>query len=313
MTFPTAAMPRATPAAARRAAVVATEVTKRFGARVALDQVSLNVAEGEAVVLWGANGAGKTTLLRCILGLLSFQGAVRVFGCDVRRQGKQARQFIGCVAQEPGVQGEQTVLEAATFYGALRGLTPQQARAALAPWHLADVAAQPVRNLSGGMKQKLALAIALLGDPPLLLLDEPASHLDVRTRAELSGLLETLKASGKTLILCSHRPSDVWKLADRVVVLAQGRLAASGRPDQVRGWLSERIALGITVPRERKAEAAALLTAHGLLVHPNGTQVWVDLHGAEKITPLHLLAEARIPVLDFELEPAAAGREAGEA
>jgi ABC-type multidrug transport system ATPase subunit len=156
------------------------------------------------------------------------------------------------------------------------------------------------------MKQKLALVIALLADPPVLLLDEPTSNLDVRSRRELGAVLEQLKASGRTILMCSHRTSEVSKLADRVIVLEQGRKLAEGTPDETRGHLSGRLIVSLTLPLAHKAQAALLLERHGFAVQLNGAHLWVEVLAGRKVEPLQRLVEAQIPVLDFEIEQAPA-------
>ena len=206
-------------------------VTKRFGARTALQNVTCEIPPGQSVVFWGPNGAGKTTALRCILGVIPCEGDVYVLGHEVAREGKSARRLIGYVPQELGFHGEQTVRETVAFYARLRRVPSAEAVALLQLWQLGEVASVMVRTLSGGMKQRLALVLALLGDPPVLLLDEPTSHLDARTRHGFVALLERLKQAGKTLVLCSHRAGEALRLADRVLALEAGRLVADGTPE----------------------------------------------------------------------------------
>lgn len=289
-------------------ALMVRDIVKRFGEKTALDHVTFHVTAGETVVLWGPNGAGKTTLLRCVLGLIRFEGAVTVLGCDTLREGKAARRSMGFVPQELGLHGEQTVAEAVTFYARLRRVPPTRALSLLNTWQLAEASHNLVRTLSGGMKQKLALVIALLADPPVMLLDEPTSNLDVRTRRELSAVLEQLKTAGRTILLCSHRTSEVSKLADRVIVLEQGRKIEEGTLEAVHRHLSERLVLSLTLPAAHKTQAASLLEDHGFTVQLNGTHVWVDVIVGRKIEPLRLLTEAKIPILDFEIEQAPAAR-----
>ena len=298
------------PHAGAAPALMVHDVVKHFGEKTALDHVTFHVKAGETVVLWGPNGAGKTTLLRCILGLFRFEGAITVLGFDTLREGKAARGLIGFVPQELGLHGEQTVAEAVAFYARLRRVPLARALSLLDRWQLDEVSRSLVRTLSGGMKQKLALVIALLADPPVMLLDEPTSNLDVRARRELSTVLEQLKIAGRTILLCSHRTSEISKLADRVVVLEQGRKLEEGTPDAVRHHLSERLVLRLTLPASHTAQAASLLEDHGFTVQLNGTHIWVDVMAGRKVEPLQLLAEARIPVLDFELEQTLAERPA---
>lgn len=220
------------------------DVRKRFGAVTALDGLTCSIPPGQAVVLWGANGAGKTTVLRCVLGLLPFEGAIHVAGEDVRRRGKDVRRRIGYVPQDVRFHAHQTVRETIRFYAQLRAVPMRSAEARLQEWGLQDAPAQRVGALSGGMRQRLALAIALLSDPPVLLLDEPASSLDVKTKRDLNVHLEQLKANGKTLVLCSHQTADVWRLADRVLVLSHGHLIAQGSPSAMAELLGEELNAG---------------------------------------------------------------------
>ena len=282
-------------------------LTKRFGWIAALRNVSVGVRPGETVVLWGPNGAGKTTLLRCVLGVIPYEGSVSVLGVDVRRRGKEARRQLGYVPQEIRLHDQQTVGETAAFYAALRGVPAAIAGARLEQWGLGRVREQRVQNLSGGMKQRLALALALLADPPVLLLDEPTSSLDLASRREFGALLERLHRSGKTLILCSHQIGEVWRLADRVIVLQQGQVVTEGAPEVVSRYLGEESLVGVVVAAAQKPNAAALLKARGFAVQCNGNarQLWVSVAPGQKAEPLRVLTEAHIPVLDLELASAA--------
>ncbi len=243
-------------------AIAVSGLTKRFRKVTAVDDLSFQVQHGEVVVLWGLNGAGKTTVIRCLLGL-----SAHVHGHVCHRGSKAARRLLGYVPQEVCLHADQTVLEAVSFYARLRRVDRRSALKLLADWGLKDAEHRAVGHLSGGMKQKLALVLALLSDPPVLLLDEPTSNLDAQSRYEFGKLLQQLKRDGKTLVFCSHRAAEVWRLADRVIVLEQGRKVAEGAPDPTvlgRGG-EELLALarsGIafeTVPGVTSAVAAPLL------------------------------------------------------
>lgn len=215
-------------------------ISKRYKKVQALSSVDIEVHRGEAVALWGPNGAGKTTLLRSLLGIIPFEGSAQVAGFDVKRNGRDARASIGYVPQEIRLHQDQTVWETLTFYAELRGVPRDRAEKLLNEWELSASRHQMAQNLSGGMKQKLALIIALLSDPPLLFLDEPTSNLDAHTRREFNSVLERLKAAGKTLVFCTHRASEVRKSADRVLVLEAGVAKAEGSPASVRSYLVRR-------------------------------------------------------------------------
>ncbi|RME55457.1 MAG: ABC transporter ATP-binding protein, partial [Caldilineae bacterium] len=191
------------------------------------------VNAGESLALWGVNGAGKTTVLKCILGLLDCEGELRLNGYDLRRDGRTARRFLGYVPQELAFYNDLNVADTCRFYARLKGVDPARIPAVLAQVGLEGQERKEVGALSGGMKQRLALALALLGDPPVLLLDEPTSNLDLTARDDFIALLARLRDAGKTLLFTSHHRDEVERLADRVLVLAEGRVVAEGAPATV--------------------------------------------------------------------------------
>ena len=206
-------------------------LTKRFKKVTALSHVNLEILRGEVVALWGPNGAGKTTLLRCLLGIIPFEGQAKVMGLDVKSEGKEVRRHIGYVPQEIRLHLDQTVWETVNFYARLRKVSVERVGRLIDEWGLSQAKKQLAQNLSGGMKQKLVLVIALLSDPSILFLDEPTSNLDVEAREVFNTALERLKKAGKTLIFCSHQTSEVQKIADRVVVLEAGVQKSDGHPN----------------------------------------------------------------------------------
>lgn len=308
-TAPAAAKPAPAPS---QPAIAVSGLTKRFGRLTAVDNLSFQVGPGEVVVLWGLNGAGKTTVLRCLLGLLPYRGSAHVHGLVCRGSNKAARRLLGYVPQEVRLHADQTVLQTVTFYARLRRVDCQTALNRLADWDLQDAAQRAVGHLSGGMKQKLALVLALLSDPPVLLLDEPTSNLDAQSRHEFGKLLERLKHSGKTLLFCSHRAAEVWRLADRVVVLESGRKVAEGTPDQLQRYLKRSALLSLTLPPEWCAEAAGILGAAGFSVERDGSQVLVSVPAGRKVEPIRLLADHHVPIVDFELDDERSGDATGQ-
>jgi ABC-type multidrug transport system ATPase subunit len=200
------------------------DVHKHYGRSIVLGGVSFEVHAGQSVALWGSNGAGKTTLIRCMLGLINFEGAIRVAGLDVRTHGKRVRRLLGYVPQELAFYDDFRVIEASRYMARLRGADVAGCEAGLADLGLLAHARKRVRELSGGMKQRLALSVALLNDPPLLVLDEPTSNLDSAGRELLMQLLLDLKSAGKSILFISHRPEEVAGLADRVLTLEGGRV-----------------------------------------------------------------------------------------
>lgn len=279
------------------------DLTKEFGPVTAVDDVTFAVRAGEAVALWGANGAGKTTVLRCLLHLMPFAGTITVDGLDVQKQGKEARRLVGFVPQELSFHDDLTVAETLTFYARLKKVgagydfNPLLERLALTP-HVQ----KPVRELSGGLKQRLALMLALLADPPILLLDEPTSNLDIRARDDFLLFLRELKEDGKTLLFSSHRLEEVKALADRVLLLEGGRLALAAPPRELEQKLGRAITLHLSLPPRTVDPALEALSDHGLPVSRNGHGVRVQVRAGAKAEALRVLHNAGIMVEDFTVE-----------
>ena len=276
-------------------------VTKRFGQVAALDDVSFSVEDGQAVALWGSNGAGKTTLVRCVLGIPRHRGAVTIGGLDARRRGKRVRAMVGYVPQELAFHDDMRVGEAMRFFARLRGVDASRPAALLEQVGLGGQDRKRVRDLSGGMKQRLALAVALLADPPIIILDEPTSNLDASGRGEVVDALRGLKASGKTLLFASHRPDEVIALADRVLVLERGRLVDDTTPEAL--WNGSRavLTMRLHIADADEATAADALRGAGHAVHLNGHGLCVAVARHQKAAPIQALAASRVTVRDFEM------------
>ncbi|BCW95513.1 MAG: nitrous oxide reductase family maturation protein NosD [Fimbriimonadales bacterium] len=275
-------------------------LTRKFGKNRAVKGVSFVVREGETIALWGANGAGKTTILRCILGLIRFEGVIRVLGVDVRREGVRTRQFVGYVPQLIHLHPDLSVRETVAFYAQIRGVGLERAECLLQEWGLHTHVEKPVHALSGGLKQKLALVIALLSDPPILLLDEPTAHLDAAARAEWLELLRRLKAEGKTLIFCTHQFPEVRALADRVIVLENGEKAAELTGEQfTRLWL-RRGSLRLTLNPDDAPRALQTLRDARYEVEAIDGLLQVRQVDTQRVEPIRLLLDAGIEILDYE-------------
>ncbi|GII77306.1 ABC transporter ATP-binding protein [Sphaerisporangium rufum] len=227
-------------------------LTKRYGSRTAL--AALDLAAGPGVTgLLGPNGAGKTTLLRCLATTLAPDGGeIRLLGLDPadRAQRTELRRRLGYLPQDPGFYPHFTAFELVDYIAILKEMNDRRARHAevrrvLAEVDLADRAATKVRKLSGGMKQRLAFAQTLLGDPELLILDEPTVGLDPEQRMRFRALVSRL-GEGRTVLLSTHQTEDVAALCERVVVVGGGRAVFTGTPAGLAAtaagqvWLSER-------------------------------------------------------------------------
>jgi ABC-type multidrug transport system ATPase subunit len=278
-------------------------LTKVFGRRrrvQAVDQLSFTVASGQAVALWGANGAGKTTIIKCLLGLLRFQGQIAVGGYDVARHGKAARRLMGYVPQEIAFHHDMTVTQTMRFYARLKKAKPERVSNVLQQVELTEHAHKTVNALSGGMKQRLALAIALVADPPVLLLDEPTSNLDTTARDRFLHLLSRVNKEGKTILFTSHRLEEVKSLAERVLVLGQGRLVLTSTAEDLAEQLGLQTRLRLYLADGERERALTVLGTGGFLASPNGRGLLVDVAIAKKALPIRLLERADIAVEDFE-------------
>jgi heme ABC exporter ATP-binding subunit CcmA len=205
-----------------------TDVRKVFGFVPVLDGVSLDVRAGEAVALLGANGAGKTTLLKILATLVRpTRGTATVAGHDVARAPEAVRRVIGVVAHGAWVYDDLTARENLRFWATLGGLHAgaDDVAAALAGVGLERAADARVRTFSAGMKRRLALARVMLSRPRVLLLDEPFAGLDQRAKKWLEGYLETFKSGGGALLMVTHSFGRELGVADRLAILAGGRIA----------------------------------------------------------------------------------------
>jgi ABC-2 type transport system ATP-binding protein len=213
-------------------------IGKRYGRTVALDGLDLTVARGELVGLLGANGAGKTTTIKLLLGLARPTGGQgRVLGAPLGDLAVRRR--IGYLPELFRYQPWLRAREVLGLHAALAGLPGadrrQAAMAALERVDLLDRAEDPVSGFSKGMQQRLGLAVALLGDPDLVLLDEPTSALDPLGRIDVREIVRAARDRGATVILNSHLLTEVERVCDRVVIVHHGRVIAAGPLDEVIG------------------------------------------------------------------------------
>jgi ABC-type multidrug transport system ATPase subunit len=276
-------------------------LTKRYGTVLALDDVTFTVAPQESVALWGPNGAGKTTVLRCLLGLARYRGEVRIGDVDPSRHGQQARARIGYVPQDLPLS-PMTVAEVTAYVARLKRAAPEEGAERLAQLGLGEHTDKPVAALSGGMKQRLALALALIGAPAVLLLDEPTANLDARGRADLLHLLKRLKTEGMTLVFSSHRPEDILALADRVIVLDRGRLVEEKTPAAFMRALGETSRMVLFLRNGHVNEALSALADYSVERTTDGKVLTVAVQPHQKAEVLDRLARAGVDLEDFDVE-----------
>jgi len=244
--------------------IEATGLVKHYGDVKALDGLDLTVPEGSIVGLLGPNGAGKTTAVNILTTLLRPDaGSATVAGADVLEDPRQVRKLIGLSGQYAAVDENLTGFENLDMVGRLyrlgRSTARTRARALLEEFDLADAADRPVKTYSGGMRRRLDLAGAIVGEPRVLFLDEPTTGLDPRSRTSLWGVIRQLVAGGATLLLTTQYMEEADQLADDIVVIDHGREIAHGDPNQLKALIGdERIELKVATVGEITKAAEVL-------------------------------------------------------
>ncbi len=281
--------------------ITISELTKRYGSLTVVSEFDLDVGAGESVALWGPNGAGKTTIVRCILGLVDYDGTIEVAGLNARSRGKAVRSQIGYVPQELSFYDDMRVVELLDYSAGLRGLGSDRVDEVLATMLLGDHVDKRGRELSGGLKQRLGIATALLPDPPVLLLDEPTSNLDAAARDSVIRLLEDLRHDGRTMVVTSHHMEEVGMLVDRVVAMEDGRKTVECAPMDLAEELGIRAWLHLITKNGATATAVEVLTAEGFDVRPNSRGVLVEVSAQAKGRAVAALHDAGIEIEDIEV------------
>lgn len=232
---------------------------KVFGSLVAVEDLTLAVRRGEVFGLLGPNGSGKTTTIRMLCGLLAPSGgSATVAGCDVGTQGEQVRQLIGYMSQKYGLYDDLTVRENIDFYGAIYGLygSARAARIAvlLHDLDLDDRAHQFAGTLSGGFKQRLALACATAHEPPVVFLDEPTAGVDPASRRRFWEIIHQMARGGTTILVTTHYMDEAAR-CDRLAFLSRGHLIALGTPAEVTTQFGAASVEDVFIELQRRDEA----------------------------------------------------------
>ncbi len=238
---------------------------KRYpGGVLASDDLSFSVAQGEIFGVLGPNGAGKSTLVRQMVGLTrpSF-GTIRLFGQAVRPHDARLRRSVSFLAQSPLALLDLTVLEAIAYTGMLRGLKEAAARRRaqelLEELGIGDRGRRVIGHLSGGEHRLAGLASALAADPPIMILDEPTNELDPVIRTHVWDILERRRRQGSTIVLVTHNVVEAERVVDRVAIMARGRIAMLGAPEELKRELHLRVAIELQGASDAVIRAAAEL------------------------------------------------------
>ena len=250
------------------------EISKWFGQKVAVSDVTCSFGPGLSGLL-GPNGAGKTTLLRLICGLLGpSDGEVSILGVDPRRDHRVYRR-VALVPEEDAVYGYLTARGFVSYAADLAGVPRDGVDAAIAAVALEDAADRPISGFSKGMRQRAKVAAALVTDPEVLVLDEPLNGTDPVQRAHLIETFRRLGADGRTVIVSSHVLAEVERMADRVIAIVDGRLAAAGEVHAIRQAMADipyRVRIDVEEPRRVastlvEADCVTSVTVAGSVIH----------------------------------------------
>jgi ABC-2 type transport system ATP-binding protein len=249
--------------------IEANGLTKRFGKTVALDGLDLVAEPGQVLAVLGPNGAGKTTFVRTVATLLRPDaGELRVAGHDVRREPRAVRRAIGLAGQsaavEPAMTGRENLELIARLYGQDRRSARANSAKVLEQLGLTEAAGRLARTYSGGMRRKLDLGASLVGAPRLLLLDEPTTGLDPRSRIELWDAIGALVAGGTDVLLTTQYLDEADRLAGRIVIIDRGRVVASGTPSELKQRAGRSV---IEVHTRDRADLARVVAALAGLDH----------------------------------------------
>ena len=277
-------------------------VTKSFGHVLAVDCVTLGVERGQAVALLGANGAGKSTLLKCILGLLDYSGVITVDGRDIKDNPKRAKSLIGYVPQEPEFYDIRT-RDILRFFASIRRVKKERIDRVLELTGLKEHELKSTTELSGGMRQRLSFAIALLSEPPVLILDEPTSNLDAQARKDFLTLVSSYKNEGKTVLFSSHRLDEIDLLADRALFMRAGKVILEAVPKNLGESLGLKVTINLTIPQNSIDRAMSLLHDGGFLgVTKNGGGLDIEIESSRRMAPIKTLIQSGIEVRNFSVD-----------
>lgn len=285
------------------------DLSKQFNDFWAVDGVNIQVKPGQILALLGQNGAGKTTTVRMLTALLApTRGWARVAGYDTVREGHKLRASVGVLTEQHGLYMRMNGEEYLDFFGEVYSLNAHVRKARsdylLDYFGLAQVSGRRIGEYSKGMRQKLALARALMHEPPVLLLDEPTSAMDPESARLVRDEIANLRSSKRSIVICTHNLAEAEALADIVAIIYRGRILMQGSLDELK--------LRILGPAEYEVRLSEAWSADGLelprgvsLNRRNGTSLRFRVERPEQSNPqlIHALSARRAPVVAFQEIP----------
>lgn len=291
-------------------------VTKRYGSYTAVDDLNLRVEQGQIYGLLGPNGAGKSTAMNLLTGYLApTEGSIRIDDIDLMREPEKAKRCIGYLPELPPLYQDMTVEEYLSFAAQLKKIRRKERRGrtdrVMEQTKTTAVRKQLIRNLSKGYKQRVGLAQAMLGDPKVIILDEPTVGLDPKQIMEMRNFIRSLKEQ-HTILLSSHILSEVSAVCDQILILVGGRLAASGTPRELQVCMGGGRQLALRVKGSREALEKALAGLDGVREYrvllrqetEEVTEAQILTESGQEIREalFYRLAEARLPILQLQLQ-----------
>ena len=281
--------------------IEAQHLRKTYGTTTAVDDVSLTLEQGQILAVLGPNGAGKTTTVEMIAGLRQADaGTVRVLGQDPQTRPESIREQVGMQLQAARLPARITVAEAVDLYGSFYA-DPADTTELLSRLGLTEKAGTAFKDLSGGQQQRLSIALALVGQPQIAILDELTTGLDPHARREVWGLIESVRDSGVSILLVTHFMDEAERLADEVVIIDEGRVVARGTPAELTAALADgyqfRMRFAEDLPAELVRTIRALPTVDQLTAH----QGWYEVSGQPEGLPAVVQVLAQAGIIPTEL------------
>ncbi len=285
------------------------DLSKRFGEFWAVDGVTLSIRPGQILALLGQNGAGKTTTVRMLTGLLTpTRGTAKVAGYVVVRQSGEVRSAVGVLTEQHGLYLRMTGAEYLDFFGQVYRLQPEARRQRsaylLEYFGLAAAATHSIGEYSKGMRQKLALARALMHEPPVLLLDEPTSAMDPESARLVRDEIARLRSSQRTIVMCTHNLAEAEALADIIAIIYRGRVLMNGSLEDLKRSVLGRVEYEATLSGAWSAEGLAVPPGVRLLQHSDtALRFRIDNPLEANSVLLHELTARKAPLLSFQEVP----------